>query len=76
MVPTYAGKYPNGSKSNGGYGDYARVPSHFVFKIPDSLPSEIAAPMLCGGVTMYSPLKRNGCGPGKTVGIIGIGGLG
>lgn len=60
----------------GGYGDYARVHEHFVFKIPDSLPSEIAAPMLCAGVTMYSPLKRNGAGPGKTVGIIGIGGLG
>ncbi|KAG9511778.1 GroES-like protein, partial [Aureobasidium melanogenum] len=35
-----------------------------------------AAPMLCGGVTVYSPLVRNGCGPGKTVGIVGVGGLG
>jgi D-arabinose 1-dehydrogenase-like Zn-dependent alcohol dehydrogenase len=32
--------------------------------------------MLCGGVTVYSPLRRNGCGPGKSVGIVGIGGLG
>jgi D-arabinose 1-dehydrogenase-like Zn-dependent alcohol dehydrogenase len=32
--------------------------------------------MLCGGVTVYSPLKANGCGPGKTVGIVGVGGLG
>ncbi|PWW75630.1 GroES-like protein [Tuber magnatum] len=76
MVGTYNGKYPDGSKSSGGYADYTRVPSHFVFKIPDALPSEVAAPMLCGGVTMFSPLKRNGCGPGNTVGIIGIGGLG
>ncbi|RPA97509.1 GroES-like protein [Choiromyces venosus 120613-1] len=76
MVRTYNGKYPDGSKSSGGYADYTRVPSHFVFKIPDELPSEIAAPMLCGGITVFSPLKRNGCGPGKTVGIIGIGGLG
>ena len=32
--------------------------------------------MLCGGITMYSPLKKNGCGPGKKVGIVGVGGLG
>ncbi|KAI5843957.1 chaperonin 10-like protein [Morchella snyderi] len=75
-VGTYGGFYPDGSKSMGGYGDYARVHEHFVFKIPDTIPSEIAAPMFCAGVTMYSPLKRNGAGPGKTVGIIGIGGLG
>lgn len=60
----------------GGYGDYARVHEHFVFKIPDAIASDIAAPMFCAGVTMYSPLKRNGAGPGKMVGIIGIGGLG
>ena len=73
---TYDGRYPDGSKSYGGYADYSRVPSHFVIKIPDSIPSEDAAPMLCGGVTVYSPLKKNGCGPGKRVGIIGVGGLG
>lgn len=55
---------------------YSRVPSHFVFKIPDAVDSGDAAPMLCGGVTTYSPLKHNGCGPGKKVGIIGVGGLG
>ncbi|KAL8827482.1 MAG: hypothetical protein Q9191_003158 [Dirinaria sp. TL-2023a] len=75
-VPTFDSKYPDGSKSYGGYADYARVPSHFVIKIPDSIPSEDAAPMLCGGITLYSPLKKNGCGPGKRVGIVGIGGLG
>jgi D-arabinose 1-dehydrogenase-like Zn-dependent alcohol dehydrogenase len=36
----------------------------------------MAAPMLCGGVTVYSPIKEQGAGPGKTVGIVGIGGLG
>ncbi|KAL9586450.1 MAG: hypothetical protein Q9203_003853 [Teloschistes exilis] len=75
-VNTYDDKYPDGSKSYGGYADYWRGPSHFVFKIPDQIASEDAAPMLCGGVTLYSPLKRNGCGPGKKVGIIGLGGLG
>lgn len=76
MVGTYNGVYMNGGKSYGGYALYNRAPSHFVVKIPDSIPLAEAAPMLCGGVTMYSPLKHNGCGPGKKVGIIGIGGLG
>ena len=76
VVGTYNSKYPDGSKSYGGYSDYCRVPSHFVIKIPDGLSSEQAAPMLCGGVTVYSPLKKNGAGPGKRVGIIGVGGLG
>jgi D-arabinose 1-dehydrogenase-like Zn-dependent alcohol dehydrogenase len=48
MVGTYNGKYADGSKSSGGYADFARAPGHFVFKIPDALPSAIVAPMLCG----------------------------
>ncbi|KAI5777144.1 chaperonin 10-like protein [Geopyxis carbonaria] len=77
MVGTYNGRHANGGKSYGGYADYTRVPGHFVIQLSDiSLPSEILAPMLCGGVTLYSPLVRNGCGPGKRVGIIGLGGLG
>lgn len=76
MTNTYDDRYPDGSKSYGGYADYWRGPSHFIFKIPEQISSEDAAPMLCGGITLYSPLKRNGCGPGKKVGIIGIGGLG
>lgn len=75
-VGTYNGIHLNGGKSYGGYALYNRCPSHFVIKIPDSIPSADAAPMLCGGVTVYSPLKENGCGPGKRVGIIGVGGLG
>ena len=76
FTDTYNAKYPDGSKSYGGYANYARVPSHFVFKIPIAIASEDAAPMLCAGVTLYAPLKRNGAGPGKKVGIVGIGGLG
>jgi D-arabinose 1-dehydrogenase-like Zn-dependent alcohol dehydrogenase len=76
-VNTYDSKYPNDEgKSYGGYANYNRTNARFVFKIPDELPSEHAAPMLCGGITMYSPLRHNGCGPGKTVGIVGVGGLG
>lgn len=55
---------------------WSRVPSHFVVQIPDALLSDIAGPMLCGEVTVYSPLKQQGAGPGKTAGDVGIGGLG
>lgn len=76
-VNTYGSVYPNGEgKSYGGYADYNRTNGRFVFPIPEKLSSADAAPLLCAGVTVYSPLKRNGCGPGKSVGIIGIGGLG
>ncbi|KAL2827085.1 chaperonin 10-like protein [Aspergillus pseudoustus] len=76
FVGTYNNVHFNGGKSYGGYALYNRAPSHFVIKIPDGVSSADAAPMLCGGVTLYSPLKHNGCGPGKRVGIIGVGGLG
>lgn len=75
-VTTFDDTHFNGGMAYGGYALYSRSPSHFVFKIPDAIPSAEAAPLLCSGVTMYAPLKRNGCGPGKSVGIIGIGGLG
>lgn len=74
---TYDSAFPNGEgQAMGGYADYNRTHSHFAIKIPEGLPSEHAAPMMCGGITMYTPLKVNGCGPGKTVGIVGVGGLG
>jgi alcohol dehydrogenase (NADP+) len=76
LIGTYNGKYKDGSKSYGGYADYCRAPAHFAVKIPDGLSLAEAAPMLCGGVTAWSPLKNNGAGPGKRVGIVGIGGLG
>lgn len=53
------------------------IPKHNrVFPIPDALSTNKAAPMLCAGLTAYSPLVRNGCGPGKKVGIVGLGGIG
>lgn len=62
----------------GGYAKQWRGPSHFVIPIPDGLESHIAAPLLCGGVTIFSPLSDLGCGQigGKRVGIVGIGGIG
>lgn len=79
LVGTYNGEYPNGGGfSMGGYAKYSRVPAHFAVPIPDSLDSVVAAPLMCGGVTVYNPLKTNGCGQEgfKRVGIVGIGGLG
>ncbi|KAI0404450.1 zinc-binding dehydrogenase [Xylaria palmicola] len=77
MVNTYNSEYPNDEgKSYGGYGNYTRANQQFVVKIPDGVSSADAAPMLCAGVTVYSPLSRNGCGPGKSVGIVGVGGVG
>ncbi|KAF3918479.1 hypothetical protein ABW21_db0204230 [Orbilia brochopaga] len=75
---TYDGVYNNGDRTMGGYADHARVPGSFVINLNpyDKIPSDLLAPMMCGGVTMFSPLKRYGAGPGKRVGIIGLGGLG
>ncbi|KAI0099100.1 zinc-binding dehydrogenase [Nemania sp. FL0031] len=77
MVNTYGSLFPNNEgKSYGGYANYNRTNQQFVVHIPEGLSSADAAPMLCGGVTVYSPLRRNGIGPGKSVGIVGVGGLG
>lgn len=75
-VNTYNGVYPDGVVSHGGYATAIRAHQQFVFPIPAAIKSEEAASMLCGGLTVYSPLKTNGCGPGKKVGFVGIGGLG
>jgi uncharacterized zinc-type alcohol dehydrogenase-like protein len=61
---------------NGGFADSLRVNSRFVVPIPESLDSLSAAPLLCGGVTVYAPLRNHGARPSSRVGVIGIGGLG
>ncbi|KAL6411815.1 alcohol dehydrogenase-like protein [Ilyonectria robusta] len=75
-IYTYAGVHRNGGKAMGGHALYHRAPSHFVVKIPEGLDSSAAAPMLCAGITTFSPLQQHGAGPGKKVGVIGLGGLG
>jgi hypothetical protein len=62
--------------SQGGFCSHSRVHEQFVFPIPDKIPSHEAAPMMCAGLTTYSALVHGGCGPGKKVAILGIGGLG
>ncbi|KAL9948170.1 hypothetical protein D7B24_005514 [Verticillium nonalfalfae] len=77
QLDTYGATWPDsGVVSQGGYSSHVRTHQHWVFPIPEGLPSEVAAPMLCAGLTAYSPLVRNGAGPGKKVGIVGIGGIG
>ena len=61
---------------NGGYADRIRVNSRFAIPVPAVLESENVAPLLCGGITVYNPLRNHGVRPSSRVGIIGIGGLG
>lgn len=60
----------------GGYSDHIVVREEFVLRIPENIPLENAAPLLCAGITTYSPLRHWKAGPGKKVAIIGLGGLG
>jgi alcohol/geraniol dehydrogenase (NADP+) len=61
---------------NGGYADAVRVNSRFAVPVPKALDSEHVAPLLCGGITVYSPLRNLGARPASRVGVVGIGGLG
>jgi len=61
---------------NGGYADAIRVNSRFAIPVPATLDSENVAPLLCGGITVYSPLRNLLARPASRVGVIGIGGLG
>jgi len=73
---TYNSTGRDGLPTYGGYSTSITVEQDFVCRIPDSIPLQQAAPLLCAGITTYSPLKRWGAGPGKRVAIIGMGGLG
>jgi uncharacterized zinc-type alcohol dehydrogenase-like protein len=61
---------------NGGYADAIRVNSRFAIPVPEQLESENVAPLLCAGITVYTPLRNHGVRPSSRVGVIGIGGLG
>ncbi|MDO4929110.1 MAG: NAD(P)-dependent alcohol dehydrogenase [Corynebacterium sp.] len=78
VVATYGGtdKYTDGEYTQGGYSQEVIVQEHFVLNIPEAADAAATAPLLCAGITTYSPLKHWGAGPGKKVGIIGVGGLG
>ncbi|KAI1273522.1 oxidoreductase [Xylaria sp. FL0933] len=77
QVNAYGAPYPGTDYiTQGGFSSHARIHEYWVYPIPDALASSDAAPMMCAGATVFSPLKRFGIGPGKKVGVVGIGGLG
>ncbi len=74
---TYGGKdRVSGEVTYGGYADSLVVTEKFVHHVPVQLDLKAVAPLLCAGITLYSPLRRWQAGPGKKVGIVGLGGLG
>ena len=73
---TYNSVDRDGTVTQGGYSTHVVVTEDFVLSLPDGLELESAAPLLCAGITTYSPLMRWGAGPGTRVGVVGLGGLG
>jgi alcohol dehydrogenase (NADP+) len=76
VINTYNSLDYDGNPTYGGYSQKIVVKEGFVVRIPDALNSAVAAPLLCAGITTYSPLKHWNAGPGKKVAIVGMGGLG
>jgi cinnamyl-alcohol dehydrogenase len=78
LVLTYNGILSDGSITYGGYSEKIVVHSKFVARIPDALPLDAAASLLCAGITVYCPMKRHGMAakPGARLGVVGLGGLG
>ncbi len=77
FVPTYNGvDRVSGAITYGGYSTELVVDEAFVLRVPENLDPAGVAPLLCAGITTYSPLRQWGAGPGKKVGVVGLGGLG
>ncbi|MFC5662629.1 NAD(P)-dependent alcohol dehydrogenase [Kitasatospora misakiensis] len=75
-VWTYNAVGKDGQPTYGGYAQEIVVDESFVVRVPDALGLDVAAPLLCAGITTYSPLRHWGAGPGRRVAIVGLGGLG
>jgi uncharacterized zinc-type alcohol dehydrogenase-like protein len=75
-VFTYNSKDRDGRNTHGGYSSHITVKESYALKVKKGLPLERVAPLLCAGITTYSPLKRYGTKKGKRVGVVGLGGLG
>lgn len=73
---TYASVDRDGTITQGGYSTHIVVDEHFVLRLPEAIPYERAAPLLCAGITPYSPLRHWKIGPGSKVAVVGMGGLG
>jgi len=77
MILTYNSYSQDGTKTYGGYSDIVVVDEHYVLRFPENLPPDAGAPLLCAGITVYSPMKYYGITePGKHLGVAGLGGLG
>lgn len=75
-VMTYNGLDKQGNPTYGGYSTHIVADENYVLRIPEGVGLDVAAPLLCAGITLYSPLRHWGAGPGKKVAIVGLGGLG
>ena len=75
-VMTYNGRGYDGDPTYGGYAKQVVVKQDFAVKVPEGIGLDEAAPLLCAGITVWTPLQRWGAGPGTKVGVIGLGGLG
>lgn len=73
---TYNALDKNGEPTYGGYSTHLVVDENYAVRIPEGLSLDVAAPLLCAGITLYSPLNHWQAGPGKKVAILGLGGLG
>jgi alcohol dehydrogenase (NADP+) len=73
---TYNSQDKDGSITYGGYSTQIVVDQNYVVRVPESLPLDAAAPLLCAGITTYSPMRHFGVTPGMKVGVVGLGGLG
>ncbi|KAH7861498.1 hypothetical protein Vadar_026953 [Vaccinium darrowii] len=77
MIQTYNNVNYDGTMTYGGYSDHMVANERYIVRIPDNLPLDVAAPLLCAGITTYSPLRYYGLDkPGMKVGVVGLGGLG
>ncbi len=77
MIETFAGFEKDGvTPTQGGYSTGIVVDENYVLSVPEGLDSAAGAPLMCAGITVYAPLERFGAGPGKRVGVVGLGGLG
>ncbi|MFD8984490.1 NAD(P)-dependent alcohol dehydrogenase [Streptomyces sp. NPDC059564] len=76
IIGTYNALDKKGEPTYGGYSSHIVVDENYTVRIPDGLALDVAAPLLCAGITLYSPLRHWNAGPGKKVAIVGLGGLG
>ncbi|MFE5714106.1 NAD(P)-dependent alcohol dehydrogenase [Streptomyces sp. NPDC056501] len=76
MTGTYNALDKNGEPTYGGYSTHIVVDENYTLRIPEGIALDEAAPLLCAGITLYSPLAHWQAGPGKKVAIVGLGGLG